>query len=796
MLNAIIKFSLRQPLLIMVLSLLVVGVGLRESLQLPIDVFPDLNRPRVVLITEAHGYAPEEVERLINIPLESVLNGATGVEAVRSSAGEGISIIYVEFDWGSDIYIDRQIVTERLQAAQERLPPGVQPQLAPIASIMGQIMLVGLYVDPQQAQKQREELGLPPSVTLVEQNAGSTDAVADATKSTSLLELAQIADWEVRRRLMNIKGVAQVFSMGGEGGGARQVQVLVNPDQLRSVDVSLSQVEEALRESNENATGGFLDVGTNRLLVRTLGRLETISDLENLVIDGTRRPPVLLNQVARVVNGPEIPLGRAAVNGHPSVMLVVVKQPKADTRVLTHDVLAAFDEMRASLPADVVVNAEVYRMDHFIDRAVDNVMEALRDGGILVVIILFVFLMNFRTTFITLTAIPLSLLVTVLVFRWFDMSINTMTLGGLAVAIGELVDDAIVDIENIYRRLRENRLLEKPRPAIQVIYEASVEVRNSIVFSTMLVVLVFIPLFALSGMEGRLFVPLGVAYIVSILASLVVSLTVTPVLALYLLPNAKFMHREKEGFMLRGLHWLTGGVILWSLRWRHMVLWFVGSIAVIACIIAANLGRDFLPPFNEGSVQVSVNLPPGISMEESDRIMRQVDAQLLALEDVTQVGRRTGRAEEDEHAAGVNFSEIILEIDENSKNSRDEQLAAIRGASTTCQGPIAKSGRATTEQPISHLMSHMLSGVKAQIAIKLYGDNLDALRASAQEIRAAIDGTPGVVDLAVEPQVLIPQLQIKVDRRKLAQYGLRRIRRQSPDQHSHARRNRVAGARR
>ena len=469
------------------------------------------------------------METLINVPLESVLYGATGVEAVRSSAGVGVSVIFVEFDWGTDIYVDRQVVAERLQVVREKLPKTVQPQLAPISSVMGQIMLMGLYIDKDEAQKEREAAG---NVQLASAQGSSVDlSTPEPHKPTSMLELRQLADWSIKRRLMNVHGVAQVFVMGGEGGGARQVQVLVNPDQLRRMGVTLHQVEQALEQSNENATGGYVQAAGQRMLVRSLGRLESIDELEELVVDGARQPPVLLSQVAKVVDGPEIPLGRAAVNGHEAVMMVVVKQPDADTRDLSARVISAVEEMKPSLPADVVVNTEVYRMDRFIDRAIHNVIDALRDGGILVVIVLFLFLLNFRTTFITLTAIPLSIVVTGLVFKWFGMSINTMTLGGLAVAIGELVDDAIVDVENIFRRLRENRQLPRiPSRPLRVVYEASSEVRNSIVFSTILVVLVFVPLFALGGMEGRLFTPLGVAYIVSILASLVVSLTVTPVL--------------------------------------------------------------------------------------------------------------------------------------------------------------------------------------------------------------------------------------------------------------------------
>ncbi len=761
MLNSIIRFSLKQPLLIIGLAVVLMSVGAWETTRLPVDVFPDLDRPRVVIITEAHGLAPEEVETLINVPIESAMNGATGVEAVRSSAGIGISVIYVEFAWGTNIYTDRQIVGERLDLVQDRLPEDVQPQLAPISSIMGQIMLVGMWVEKVEGRESSVE------------SKNSSLSTLDFRPSTSLLDLRDHADWLVRRRLMNIQGVAQVFVMGGEGGGRRQVQVLVNPHDLRRLDVSLHQVEEALAESNDNATGGYFENGPNRLLVRGIGRIESIEELESLVVDGQREPPVLLGQVARVVDGPEIPVGRSAVKDHPAVMLTIVKQPGIDTRKLTSEVDDALKKIRLALPSDARISTEVYRMDHFIDRAIANVLHALRDGGILVVIILFVFLLNFRTTMITLTAIPLSLAVTVFVFRWLGLSINTMTLGGIAVAIGELVDDAIVDVENIYRRLRENRMSPNPRPALLVVYQASLEVRNSIVFATMLVVLVFVPLFALGSMEGRLFTPLGIAYIVSILASLLVSLTVTPVLCWWLLPRAKFMEREEEGLVLRTLREWSGKAIGWSVENRQLVLVTATLVAVLSIVVLTSRGRNFLPPFNEGSVQVSVALPPETSLEQTDRIVGQIDRALLNLDFITSVGRRTGRAEEDEHVAGVSFSEIILELNPASRRSRDEQLAMIRDALDTVPGVESSSGRSTTEQPISHLMSHMLTGVKAQIAIKVYGDDLAVLRNVAQEIRGAIEGADGVVDLAVEQQVLIPQMQIRVNRGKLAQHGLR-----------------------
>jgi HME family heavy-metal exporter len=676
--------------------------------------------------------APEEVETLITFPLESALNGASGVEAVRSSSGVGQSIIYVEFGWGTDMYVDRQIVSEKIALAADRMPEGIRPQLAPISSVMGQIMLIGMYSE-----------------------GGVTDPIRVRT----------LADWVVRQRLLTVSGVAQVVTMGG---GRLQYQVLVNPEALIKYDVTLSEVEVALSRANANATGGYLEVGPNEFLVRSLGRLQQTSDLERVVVKPDPERPVLLHQVARIVEGAQVKRGEAAVDGTPSVMLIVSKQPGADTRALTDEIVKALDALKPpALPPDIRLNPSVYQQKGFIDLSIHNVVMALRDGGILVVIILFIFLVNFRTTFITLTAIPLSIVVTGLVFKWFGMSINTMTLGGLAVAIGELVDDAIVDVENIFRRLRENKHSSHPKPPLRVVYEASSEVRNSIVFSTILVVLVFIPLFALEGMEGRLFVPLGVAYIVSILASLVVSLTVTPVLSYWLLPNAPFMEREKDSLLLRFLKRLGGHAIRFSIRRPWPILIAVLMVVTLSVLAVTRLGRDFLPPFNEGSVLVNVLLPPGTSLEASNRIGAMADAQLMSIHDMDAVARRTGRAELDEHAAGVHISEVIVTIDPKSEQSREEMLAEIREKMEQVPGTVISVG-----QPLQHLISHMLSGVMAQIAIKLYGDDLSILRSKAQEMKAAIQNVPGVTDLLVEQQVEIPQLQIRPRRDELARYGL------------------------
>ena len=735
MLNAIIRFSLRYRVLTIAMAIVVTCYGGYELSQLPIDVFPDLNRPRVTVMTEAPGLAPEEVETLITKPLESVLNGATGVQAVRSSSGVGLSVVYVEFEWGTDIYVDRQIVAEKVALAADRMPKGARPQLAPISSIMGQILQVGIWSE-----------------------GGKTDPI----------EVRTTVDWLVRQRLLTIPGVAQIVTMGG---GRKQFQVLVDPDRLLKYDLTLEDVERAVAASNSNASGGYLNQSGNEFLVRSIGRIQKIDELKSVVVKASSDRSVLLGDVAEVGEGAQIKRGEAAVDGMPAVIMTIAKQPGADTRKLTNDIIDALEAMKPSLPADFRINTDVYQQKTFIDLSIHNVVEALRDGGILVVIILFLFLLNFRTTFITLTAIPLSIVVTGLVFKWFGMSINTMTLGGLAVAIGELVDDAIVDVENIFRRLRENRHAVQPKSALRIVYEASSEVRNSIVFSTILVVLVFVPLFALGGMEGRLFTPLGVAYIVSILASLVVSLTVTPVLSYWLLPQAKVMEHEQDGLIVRALKHIAGYAIRLSVRHPWPILLGVAAAVALSVVVVVGLGRGFLPPFNEGSVQINVLLPPGTSLETSNEIAGMVDARLKQMQKEGKVlafGRKTGRAELDEHAEGVNVSETIVSLDPRWKASREEIHNVIRDEINAAVPGVTVA----VEQPLAHLISHMLSGVKAQVGIKLYGDDLTILRNKAEEMKAAITGVDGVTDLMVEQQIEIPQLQIALDRRQLAQHGM------------------------
>jgi HME family heavy-metal exporter len=747
MLNAIIRFALHQRLLTIAVAIFLLGYGSWAALKMPIDVFPDLDRPRVVVMVEAPGLAPEEVETRITFPLETALNGAQGVQAVRSTSGIGLAVINVEFGFGSDIYVDRQIVNERLAAVSDRMPPGVRPQLGPVSSIMGQILVLGMW---------------------------SRDSKTDP------VELRTQADWVIGQRLLTIPGVAQVFTMGG---GRKQFHVLVEPSSLQHYGVTLGQIREALQRSNQNATGGYLDQqGPNELLVRGLGRIQTVEDLQKVVITIRDGRPVALAQVARITEAAQAKRGDSSAyrrlpnnadtgepgqfEGGPSVVMTISKQPGADTREITKKIMAAIQELKASLPDDYQIEP-MYSQESFIDRAIHNVIEALRDGGILVVIILFLFLMNFRTTFISLTAIPLSLVMTVIVFKITGMSINTMTLGGLAVAIGELVDDAIVDVENIFRRLRENRESSSPLPPLLVVYRASTEVRNSIVFSTLIVCLVFIPLFALEGMEGRLFTPLGVAYVVSIFSSLIVSLTVTPILSYWLLGHETASHAEKDGPLLRRLKWIADKVIRFSLAFPRLNLAVVVIAVAVAGLFVVRLDRDFLPAFNEGAVQLNVLLPPGTSLATSNQINQTVEERLQAVSDVVSIVRRTGRAELDEHAEPVSASEYILEMDPQSTRNREEQLEELREAMADIPGIVT-----AVEQPISHLISHMLSGVKAQIGIKIFGDDLEILRRKADEVKGVISAVPGVKDLIVEQQTTVPQLRIELDRDRLLQYGL------------------------
>ncbi|MCX7395225.1 MAG: efflux RND transporter permease subunit [Planctomycetales bacterium] len=810
--NALLHFSLRNRMLIVCLALITLVAGSMTMATLPIDIFPPLTRPRVSVMTECPGLSPEEVETLVTLPLEVAFNGATGVEAVRSSSGIGLSVIYVEFGWRTDIYIARQIVNERIALVRDRLPETVKPELAPISSIIGQIVMVGMY---------------------------------SRNGSTPPMEVRTLADWSVRPRLLTIPGVAQVITMGG---GRKQYQVKVDATQLQAFEVTLEQVEQALIESNQNVTGGFLDRGSLEYLVRGIGRVQSIADLEQTVVKPHGERSVLLRDVARVVEGPQGKRGDASVNGHAAVVLTIAKQPTADTLSLTDQIEQALRELQSTLPDDIEIDSSIFQQRKFIDLGIHNVVDALRDGAVLVLIVLLLFLMNVRTTFITLTAIPLSIVITGLVFHVFGQSINVMTLGGLAVAMGELVDDAIVDIENVFRRLHQNARLAQPKPSLDVIYHASIEVRGCIVFGTMLVILVFLPLFALSGVEGRLFAPLGVAYIVSILASLLVSLTVTPVLGSLLL--ARQIEREgkralekatsggtstilgaeahgTDSFLLRALKRVITPVIHLSMNplGLKLILLTVFAAIIGSGVLVLSLGTDFLPPFDEGAAQVNIVLPPGSSLETSNRVCRMVDTafrkhmaplrrespdpaapvdhrsadqdQPRAKARQSNVAtnlpplriparsasdrdqetddkslikafvRRSGRAEMDEHAEGVNVTEYIVSMNPRSGVPRQAALALLRRDLEAIPGIEYE-----VEQPLAHLISHMLSGVSAQIAIKVFGDDLDRLRKTANEIKAAITGIPGLAPPVVEAQTMIPQLRIELNREQLGLHGL------------------------
>ncbi|MEJ7577679.1 MAG: efflux RND transporter permease subunit [Pyrinomonadaceae bacterium] len=730
MLNALIKWSLHNRLLVVAITALVFVWGTYVALNLPVDVFPDLNKPTVTILTEAGGLAPEEVETLVTFPVETLMNGAPGVERVRSQSGIGLSIVYVEFGWGTDIYRNRQLVSERLVQAREQLPEGVQPSMGPISSIMGEIMLV---------------------------------SVRSKSGETNPLDVRTLADWTIRPRLMTIPGVAQVINIGG---GVKQYQALVSPERLGQFGITIEDVVTALEKSNVNTTGGFVDAQSQEYLVRNLARFYSIDELKNTVVAYRNNTAIRLGNVANVEFGAAIKRGDAGADGEPAVIMSIQKQPGASTLELTEKIDAAVKELQATMPPDVEINAELFRQASFIETSIDNVVEALRDGAILVCLVLFLFLLNFRTTFITLTAIPLSFIITFLVFYFLGVSINTMTLGGLAVAIGELVDDAIVDVENVFRRLRENRGLPNPRPSLEVIYHASLEVRSSIVYATIIVALVFIPLFALTGVEGRLLAPLGLAYITALVASLIISLTVTPVLASYLLPKMRAMAHDKEGFLVRFLKRWDEKLLHRTLKNPFVVIGGASVLFIAAMATLPFVGTSFLPEFNEGTLTINLLAQPGTSLSESSRIGQIAEKLVLSVPEVKSTGRRTGRAELDEHAEGVHYTEIDVDLKESDR-AREEVVHDIRDKLALIPGITANIG-----QPISHRIDHLQSGVRAQIAVKLFGDDLGTLRAKAEEIRNVMTTVQGAADVQIEKQVLIPQVRFNVNRTAAAQYGL------------------------
>lgn len=846
MLDSIIRLSLRYRSLVLIFSLVVLVYGSYLTTTMSIDVFPDLDRPRVVVITEAPGLATEEVETLVTQPIEIALMGANGVQAVRSQTTAGLNVLYVEFGWSTDIRAARQTVSERLITLEGILPQGVTPQMTPPSSIMGQIVVAGIYrqsgpnggsLAPVGQTKLMAELifSNEPSIKLwrvtdrrkpeswesvpfqfveplskqgedlnryratVKLESGNHD-IQFESEAKQLLELRTIADWIIRPRLLKVNGVAEVFMQGGD---RKQYQVLLDPTALLEYDVTIQDVERALSESNINASGGFAIKGESERPIRILGRLGTggrsvIDDLLKIPVAQSSKRSILLEQVATVVEGPELKRGDGSVNGHSGIVFTVVKQPHVDTRKLTDNVETAFAEVEASLPADIIINSELFRLKNFIDRGVFNVAEALVIGATLVVIVLFLFLLNFRTTFITLTAIPMSLVMTTLVFRFIgwisgsELSINVMTLGGIAVAMGELVDDAIVDVENIYRRLKifnlrcpiddsrfdESQSENRKSEILSVVYLASKEIRSSILFGTIVVILVFLPLFALSGVEGRLFTPLGFAYIVSILSSFVVSLTVTPVLSYYLLPTSKATHSEQDGPVLRALKWMVSPLIRISMRIPVLLLIATWVVVAIAGWQLSQLGRNFLPAFDEGSVQVNVTLPPGSSLQASNQVSTNIDGVFKSMQKtstnpdgaILNFVRRTGRAQMDEHASPVNFGEYILSMNPEAEHNREKMIADLRERI----GQEVPGVDIEVEQPLAHLISHMVSGVYAQIAIKIHGDDLDTLLTLADQVKASISKVPGVTPPIVEPVQMTPELHIQLRGDDLAIHGLTR----------------------
>ncbi len=729
--DRVIHWSLKNRLVVVIGALALCLYGAVVAVRMPVDVFPDLTAPTVTILTEAHGLAPQEVETLVTIPIESAVNGATAVRRVRSSSSIGYSIVWVEFEWDTDIYIARQIVNEKLQLVASQIPPDLgPPTLAPISSIMGEILFLGL-----------------------------------TSERHSGMEVRDTADWVLRKRLLSVPGVAQVIPIGGE---VKQFQVLVDPVKLQALDVTFEEVMHAVKESNSNSSGGFLLQGAQESLIRGLGRVNVAQDIERIAVTVREDVPVQVGQLGKVVVGPALKRGEGSASGKPAVILAVLKQPTANTLNLTREIDHRLDEIEATLPEGMQIERQLFRQSVFIETAVSNVAKALRDGAILVAIILFLFLFNFRTTLISLAALPVSLIVSVLAMKLSGATINTMTLGGLTIAIGALVDDAIIDVENVFRRLRENRgrAVDEQKPPLTVIYEASREIRGSIVFATLIVMLVFVPIFFLTGVEGRLLAPLGLAYLVAIFASLIVALTLTPALCAYTLPRAKSIEHG-DSFVVRHLKRLYLPALRQTVKRPGAVIAFSAALLALALVLASFLGRTFLPDFNEGALSLSAVTLPGTSLAESDRLGRRVEQTLLSFPEVVSTARRTGRAELDEHAQSVNSAEIDVRL-EMKDRSKEEFLAALRKELSAIPGMVILVG-----QPLSHRIDHMLSGTRASIAIKLFGDDLAELRTYAEKIKGAMATVEGVADLSVEQQVEIPQLHLAFDREKISRYGLR-----------------------
>ena len=733
MLNKIIQYSLHNRLVVMIASIALLLWVSYTAHKMEVDVFPDLNAPTVVVMTEAQGMAPEEVERMVTFPIETAVNGATDVKSVRSSSTTGFSVVWVQFDWGTNIYTARQIVSEKLSTLGDVLPSNVgQPTLGPQSSILGEMMIFGLTAD-----------------------------------STSLQDLRTIADWTIRPRLLSTGGVAQVAVIGGD---IKEYQILLDPARMKHYGISMDEVLTVVDNMNQNSTGGILYEYGNEYIVQGLLATNDVEEIGKGVVKTVNNVPVLLSDIATVQIGPKEPkLGLASERANPAVLVTITKQPNTNTLELTDKLDQAIVDLQKTLPSDVKISSDIFRQSRFIESSISNIQKALFEGAIFVVVVLFFFLMNVRTTIISLVALPLSLLVAILTLHGLGLTINTMSLGGLAIAIGSLVDDAIVDVENVYKRLRENQLkpAEERLSSLKVVFEASREVRMPILNSTLIIVACFLPLFFLSGMEGRMLIPLGIAFIVALFASTVVALTLTPVLCSYMLTTKKALKKnEKEPFVSRTLKVWYKKALEWALRHKKVVIGTSAALLIFTIIIMTGLGRSFLPPFNEGSLTINISTMPGISLEESDNMGRMAEKILLDIPEIQTVARKTGRAELDEHALGVNVSEMEapFELDERS---RDEFLADVRQRLGELKGVNIEIG-----QPISHRIDAMLSGTKANIAIKLFGNDLNKLYNIGGQIKEAIQGIDGIADLTLEQQIERPQLQIKPKRDMLAKYGI------------------------
>lgn len=731
MVDRIISWSLHNRPLVLGLSVLFLAAGGWVAWRMPVDVLPDLTAPTVTILVEGQGMAPTDMEALVTFPIETALNGAAGVRRVRSATAVGIAVVWVEFEWGQDIYRARQTVNERVAAVAADLPPQVDaPTLAPVSSIMGEILFIALRSDRHDA-----------------------------------LELRTIAETQVRRRLLAVPGVSQVVATGG---GERQFQVIVAPDRLVAADVSIDEIEEALERASRNTSAGFRVAGGQEYLIQGVGQIRTLTDIEQTVVTTRDLRPIVIGDLATVRVGEALKRGEGSYNGQPAVVLGIQRQPDVNTLQLTRTLDAAFDEIQATLPQGVRIERDVMRQADFIEVALSNLNAALRDGTLLVVLVTVVFLANFRASAITLAAIPLSLVAAVIGLRMAGLSINSMTLGGLAIAIGALVDDAIIDVENILRRLRENATRPEPerRPILEVVYQASKEIRSSIVFATIIVMLVFLPLFFLSDVEGRLLQPLGLAYLIALFASLIVALTVTPVLSYYLLPNLKSVREGHEPAVSRSLKRHYGRSVPWTLDHRKTVFAAAAILLVLTGLSLPRLGRAFLPEFNEGALVISAVTLPGTSLQASDQLGAALERLLQRVPEVVSSARRTGRAERDEHVQGVESAEIDVKLRESGR-TRDEVLGDIRNQLSLLPGVNVTIG-----QPISHRIDHMLSGTRANLAIKIFGEDLQQLREIGSQVQTAIRGIEGLVDLSVEQQTDIPTVRVNFDRLALGRYGL------------------------